>query len=41
MRKHDTEFEICKKFAHHDGGEISVEGKEGEGATFHIVLPAK
>ncbi len=31
---------ICKKIIEHAGGCISATGKEGEGATFTIVLPA-
>jgi two-component system CheB/CheR fusion protein len=32
---------LCKKIMHRHNGEIYAEGKEGEGATFHILLPVK
>jgi signal transduction histidine kinase len=31
---------LCKKIVHRHGGEIWAEGTEGEGAVFHIILPA-
>jgi PAS domain S-box-containing protein len=31
---------ICKKIVEHHGGIIYAQGKEGEGATFTIILPA-
>jgi len=32
---------LCKKIMHRHNGEIYAEGKEGEGVTFHILLPVK
>src|ERR1043165_7960197 len=30
---------LCKKIALRHNGDIYAEGKEGEGATFHVILP--
>ncbi|RZJ34433.1 MAG: HAMP domain-containing protein [Flavobacterium sp.] len=30
---------LCRKIVHRHGGEIYAEGQEGEGATFHLLLP--
>ncbi|MFN2440426.1 MAG: ATP-binding protein, partial [Chitinophagaceae bacterium] len=32
---------MCRKIALNHGGEIYAEGKENEGAVFHIILPAR
>jgi light-regulated signal transduction histidine kinase (bacteriophytochrome) len=31
---------LCKKVVQNHGGKIWAEGKEGEGATFKVILPA-
>lgn len=32
---------LCRRIANNHGGEIVAESKEGEGAAFHVLLPAK
>jgi two-component system CheB/CheR fusion protein len=32
---------LCKKIVQSYNGEIFAEGKENEGASFHVILPAK